>query len=320
MTQRKLISLVLPVYNEEPNIEPLYETLSPILNSLSQNYEFELLFTDNHSTDGTLNKLQALAVKDRRVRVLSFSRNFGFQKSILTGYINARGSAAIQLDCDLQDPPALIPEFLRLWEAGYKVVYGIRRSRQEGFLIHTARRAFYRLIDFLSEEDLPLDSGDFRLIDRQILDLLRQIDDRSPYLRGIIASLGFLQIGVKYDRHLRKLGQSKFNLRRLLGLAVDGIVSHSIVPLRLATYIGLLAAVLTLIGIGVYVSEHLFFGAKWPPGFATTTVLLLLSIALNGLFLGIIGEYIARIYLQVKRGPLTIIERMIPEKSCVDDR
>lgn len=308
---RKLITLVIPVLNEGENINPFYQAMSPILEKLSEVYVFEMVFTDNHSTDCTFELLEKLARKDDRIRVYRFSKNFGFQRSIATGYKKARGDAVIQLDCDLQDPPALINEFLRLWEQGYHVVYGVRRKRMEGWAKNLSRRTFYRLIDLLSEDELPHDAGDFRLVDRRVVEALNDIEDAHPYLRGAIAALGFQQIGVPYDRAGRRFGKSKFPLRRLIELAVDGILNHSVVPLRIATYTGLLVSVVTFTAILFYVAGKLFFGQNWPAGFTTLAILLLFSLSLNALFLGIIGEYLGRIYHQVKKRPLTVIEKTI---------
>jgi len=310
MTERKrLISICVPVFNEESNIEPLYSALLPIMDQLSERYEFELLFTDNHSTDRTFEALEQLAQRDVRVRAIRFSRNFGFQRSIATSYANARGDAAIQIDCDLQDPPALILDFVRKWEEGYKVVYGVRNMRREGWGMNVVRKTFYRIIDWLSEDELPLDAGDFRLVDRCILDELQKFEDNQPYLRGAIAALGFDQIGIPYNRAERQRGKSKFSFGELIGLALDGILNHSVVPLRIATYLGLTISVITFLGLVGYAIGRLFLGKDWPPGFATTIILILGSLSLNALFLGIIGEYLGRIYRQVKRRPLTIVER-----------
>jgi dolichol-phosphate mannosyltransferase len=177
------------------------------------------------------------------------------------------------------------------------------------------RRLYYRLADFLSDIDLPHDAGDFRLVDRRVLDLLIESKDRNPYLRGMIARCGFGQVGVPYDRAPRKRGTSKFSMRDYFAIAFDGIVSQSIVPLRLATYTGLVIAVLTFVAILFYSIGQVFFGASWPPGFATTTVLILFGISINALFLGIIGEYVARIYQQSVQGPITVIDRTIPEED-----
>jgi polyisoprenyl-phosphate glycosyltransferase len=310
MTERKrLISICVPVFNEESNIDPLYSALLPIMDQLSERYEFELLFTDNHSTDRTFEALEQLAQRDVRVRAIRFSRNFGFQRSIATSYANARGDAAIQIDCDLQDPPALILDFVRKWEEGYKVVYGVRNLRKEGWGMNVVRKTFYRIIDWLSEDELPLDAGDFRLVDRCILDELQKFEDNQPYLRGAIAALGFDQIGIPYNRAERLRGESKFSFGELIGLALDGILNHSVVPLRIATYLGLTISIITFLGLVGYAIGRLFLAKDWPPGFATTIILILGSLSLNALFLGIIGEYLGRIYRQVKRRPLTIVER-----------
>lgn len=308
---RKLVSIVVPVFNEEENVRCLYNAVCATMAKVADRYEYEMVFTDNHSSDGTFEIVAELAAKDPRVRGIRFSRNFGYQRSIFTAYMSARGAAAIQLDCDLQDPPELILEFLDKWEAGYQVVYGVRRSRREPWWLHLLRRSFYRLIDYLSDDRLPLDAGDFRLVDRRVLDELARMEDSRPYLRGAIATLGFNQIGVEYDRAERLHGSSKFSWEQLVGLALDGILNHSVVPLRIATYTGIVVAGLTALGIVGYVAGKVVFRQDWPAGFATTTVLLLLGISLNALFLGIIGEYLGRIYLQVKRRPITVVERRI---------
>jgi len=315
---KKLLSIVVPVYNEAGNIEPLYEAVTTALEEIADDYDLELVFTDNHSDDATFEELEALAERDPRVRVFRFSRNFGFQRSILTGYQRCRGDAAVQIDCDLQDPPEVIVDFVREWEDGYKIVYGKREKRKEGFFITVTRKIFYRLIDALSEDRLPYDAGDFRLIDRQVLDELCKLRDHRPYLRGALATMGFEQRGVAYERAARTRGESKFSLKDLFGLALDGILSHSTVPLRVATYVGLLVSLLTFFGLLFYLVAKLAFGVDWPAGFATTAMLILLTLSLNSLFLGIIGEYLGRIFHQVRDRPLTIIETSI-DRADEDD-
>ena len=306
-----LISIVLPAYNEEPNIRPLFERLHPILTQLSDRFRFEFVVTDNHSTDRTFALLKEIAEADARVRVFRLSKNFGFQRSILTGYMQCRGDAAIQLDVDLQDPPELIPEFLDRWQAGADVVYGVRIERSEGPVITFARRIFYRLIDLLSEDKLPVDAGDFRLISRRVIDLVCAYRDANPYLRGTIATLGFEQIGVPYARNARKFGESKFPFSKLLSLALDGILNHSTVPLRFATYFGLVTSVLTVILMLCYAFVRLILRAEWPAGFTTLAALILLSISINAMLLGIIVEYLGRMYRQVREAPVSIIESVV---------
>lgn len=315
-SSNKLISIVVPVFNEESNILPLFDALKPIMESLKTKYDFEVIFTDNHSIDATFSILSDLVLTHSFIRVYRFSKNFGYQKSILTGYIKSRGDAVIQLDCDLQDPPALMVNFLEKWEAGCDVVYGIRLTRtNESKVIHLLRKLFYRAVNSLSDDHLPLDAGDFRLVDKKIIDLLRQVNDANPYLRGLIASMGFRQEGVPYHRSQRDRGTSKFSIGALFSLAVDGILNHSIIPLRAASFFGIVVSIATIVGILSYLAGRIFFGVSWPAGFTTLTILLLFGIGINALFLGIIGEYLGRIYQQVKARPQVIIETSLGPKS-----
>lgn len=298
----------MPVFNEEKNIIPCYEEMIRIASQLEDKYLFEFIFTDNHSEDGTFEILKGLHASDNRIKVYRFSKNFGYQKSILSGYFKSKGDACIQFDCDLQDPIDMVFDFINLWQAGNKVVYGIRQTRKEHALINFSRRFFYRLINALSEIDLPHDAGDFRLIDRDIVDALRRFDDATPYIRGTISSFGYKQVGVTYNRQARERGRSKFNFLDLVALALDGIVNHSIVPLRIATYLGIVISLTTIFLMPVYLVIKIFYNFDLPPGFTTLALFSLFGISLNALLLGIIGEYLGRIYKQVKKGPLTLIE------------
>ena len=304
----KMISVVIPVYNEQYNVSLAYTAIREVLMTFKGQYDYEIIFMDNRSTDGTFTKLKEIAEKDIKVKVVRFSRNFGYQRSIYTGFAISSGDAVIQFDSDLQDPLDLIKEFIKKWEEGFMVVYGVRRSRKEGKWLEFSRKAFYRLINALSEDDLPPDAGDFRLVDKKVVELLRQIYDYSPYLRGTIASFGFNQLGIPYDRLERKHGRSKFNFLSLIGLAVDGILNHSISLLRLATFTGFLAFIISIILVIIYSLGKLVFFPEWRAGFTTTIVLILISLGLNAFFLGIIGEYIGRIYQQVKKFPIAIID------------
>ena len=218
----RLISILVPVYNEEGNIRRAYETVRDTFDLLKDRYTFEIIFTDNHSTDGSFAIITELARSDTRVRGVRFARNFGFQRSVLTAYRLASGDAAIQLDCDLQDPPSLFPQFLELWEQGHDVVVGIRQVRHEGRLLQWLRRFYYRLLKRVSDDNLMLDSGDFRLIDRSVLDQLHLINDVAPYTRGLTSMLATRQTGVPYDREVRQSGESKFPVGKLVALAVTG--------------------------------------------------------------------------------------------------
>ena len=310
MKVKKLVSIIVPVLNEEQNIKLFYEALTDELNKLNDIYDFEILFTDNHSDDSTFDLLRELNLKDNKVKAYRFSRNYGYQHSILTGYQKSSGEAVIQLDCDLQDPPSLIPVFLNLWQSGYKVVYGVRKKRQENIIINYSRKIFYRLINWLSEDDLPVDAGDFRLVDKKIVEVLRNNNDAQPYLRGAIASMGFDQIGVEYDRSKRAHGETKFTTSSLINMALDGILNHSTIPLRISSMTGFIIGLLTIIVILGFLIGKLMYGMDWPAGFATIVILLLVTLSVNAIFLGIMGEYIGRIYKQSK-GVRVIVEDSI---------
>ncbi|MEP2473472.1 MULTISPECIES: glycosyltransferase family 2 protein [Rhodobacterales] len=317
--RRPLISIICPVFNEEDNVANLHAEVSRVFENAVPDYDHELIFTDNHSTDDTFGRLSQIAEKDPRVRVARFARNFGFHKSVMTGYRLASGDAAIQIDCDLQDPPDLFVEFLQHWEDGHDAVVGVRRNRDEPKVLQTMRNAFYHLMNKLAGDSMLVGGGDFRLIDRSILDQLRWIDDVQPYTRGLTSSLARRQIGVPFDRKARQHGESKYPLRRLFGLAAEGVLAHSILPLRIASFVGLLIAVATVLLTGGYLIGGIFFGSEWPSGFSTLVVLTLFGIGLNAIFLGVIGEYVGRLYLQMQKRPMTIIEQTANFPSGVSE-
>jgi glycosyltransferase involved in cell wall biosynthesis len=304
-----LISIMLPVYNEEGNVERAHAEISQVFAAVPD-IDIEFIFADNHSTDSTFEKLEKLAAQDPRVRVIRYARNFGFNRSVLTGYRHAAGDAAIQIDCDLEDPPRIMLDFVRLWKEGHDVVVGVRAKRQEGRLLVALRRLYYRLIDAISEEKHETDAGDFRLIDRRILDQLRVIRDARPYVRGLVSALARNQASVSYTRNRRLAGESKFRLWALIHLALEGIFSQSIVPLQMASIAGFIIAIATALLSAFYLVLRLF-STNWPEGFATTQILILFGISLNAIFLGIIGEYVGRIYTQIRDRPLVVVERTI---------
>jgi dolichol-phosphate mannosyltransferase len=307
----RLISIVIPVYNEERNVRMAYDEVLRVMGPLQDKYEIEFVFTDNHSTDGTFAELTRLAKDDARVKVIRFNRNYGFQRSLMTAYRATTGDAAIQIDCDLQDPPALFPTFLSLWEQGHDVVVGIRQNRPEPTWLLALRRIFYRLLNAIAEHPITPDAGDFRLVDRKVLNHLTQVDDQSPYVRGLVASFASNEGQVPYNRNARQHGESKFPVSKLIGFALNGIFGHSTLPLRIASWCGLLIAVATTLLSAYYIIGALTVGLTAPRGFATTTVLILFGISLNAIFLGILGEYVSRIYQQVRQRPLTVVERTL---------
>jgi dolichol-phosphate mannosyltransferase len=308
--RRRLISVVIPVFNEENNVRRAYREVCRVFDEIAR-YDLEILFTDNHSIDHTPQILAEIASADPRVKVIRFSRNFGFQNSVLTGYRLSSGDAAFQLDCDLQDPPQAFPSFLSLWESGHDVVVGVRRKRPDNRLIRFTRNIYYHLIQKISDDNLIPNGGDFRLVDRSVLDELRRIHDAYPYTRGLTSSLAKRQIGIDVDRNNRQYDQSKFPLKRLFGLAMDGFLAHSLLPLRLASYFGFIMAIGLFLLAATYVIAKILIGSDWPSGFATLAVLIAFGTSLNAIFIGIIGEYIGRIYGQVRHRPNTVVESTI---------
>src|SRR5262249_21561161 len=276
LRERKLISVVIPVFNEQNNIARAHAEVCKVFDAIGR-YNLEIIFTDNHSVDRTSDILAELARSDPRVKVVRFVRNFGFQNSVLTGYRLAKGDAAFQLDCDLEDPPSSFPEFLALWEKGHDVVVGVRRHRHESKLMQLGRKTYYRLVRKLSDDNLLVDGGDFRLVDRSILDQLRSIHEAYPYTRGLISSLAKRQIGTPIDRDRRLFDRSKFPLRRLFSFAMDGFLAHSILPLRLATYFGfVMAGGVFLLGFAHPIRRPLARSGL-PSGFAAFPVFLRLG-------------------------------------------
>ena len=320
LSSRRLITICIPVFNEEANIPVLIQRLRDLAEQHVSRYDFEFLFTDDASTDGSYELLAREAKKDHHIRVLRLSRNFGFQRNVLTNFLSARGDAAVEIDADLQDPPELISEFLRLWEAGYKVVYGVRAQRHEGHVITAIRTLAYRIIQSISETTVPINAGDFRLIDRIIIEHLRNQTDLNPYLRGAIAAIGYPQIGVEYDRQARLEGYSKFPILKLIKLGVDGVTNQSIRPLHYITMIGFVLSGLTCALCIVYLGAWFFGMGTTVRGFTTLVLLQLFAIAMNALFLGIMGEYIGRIFNNVRGHPIGIVEKKIEngvESLCV---
>lgn len=310
MNNRILISICIPTYNEAENIPKLLARLDQFTQT-EPTYDFEFLFTDNASEDSTFELLAEYANSDNRIRVIKFSRNFGFQNSILTNFIEAKGAAAVQIDADLQDPPELISEFLRCWERGYKVVYGVRRRRKESASLGFFRRLGYRTISQLSSVPVPNDAGDFRLIDRVIIEHLKNVRDGNPYLRGIIAELGYPQLGLPYDREARVHGDSKFRLWSLIRLGFDGVCSQSTKPLQLITLLGFALSGATAILLIFYVVAYLAGWIEDTQGFTTIVLLVLGSTSVNTFFLGVLGEYIGRTFQNTRIRPTTIIEARI---------
>ncbi|CAN7670084.1 glycosyltransferase family 2 protein [Variovorax sp. LjRoot84] len=307
---RPLISLSIPVLNEQDNLDALYTRLRALGERMADRCDLEFVFSDNHSSDATWAKLAELSRHDPRVRAIRFSKNFGFQRSILANYMHTRGDAIMQIDADLQDPPELLENFYEHWRAGYHVVYGVRRKRQEGAFINAFRKLGYRLIDLISDHSIPRDAGDFRLIDRRVVQALLQLKTASPYLRGMIAGLGFNQIGVDYERQARVAGESKFGVARLIRLGLTAVFNHSTVPLRLASIAGIGMLLFSVAGAIYYIALKMM-QPELPRGLASIHILVLFGIGLHSLLLGIVGEYLLRIYLILRAEPVAIVENSL---------
>lgn len=310
MQKLPLISISIPVLNEALNLDALYERLSALGTRMEGKCHLEFVFSDNHSNDETWDKLTTLAKKDQRIKAIRFSKNFGFQRSILANYFHTSGDAVMQIDADLQDPPEMLEEYFDYWQKGYLVVYGVRKKRQERWVLQKFRKLGYWVIDKISEHPIPRDSGDFRLIDRKVVMALAQIKTANPYIRGMIANLGFKQIGINYDREARIFGQSKFNISRLVSLGLTAVFNHSSIPLRFASFSGVVMLALSLLGSLYYVFLRALH-PDLPRGLASIHILVLFGIGLNSLLLGIIGEYLLRIYLTLRSDPIAIIEQSL---------
>jgi len=301
------LTVVIPVYNEEANLPELSRRVREALEA--HGIPYRLLFVNDGSRDGTLKFLRALAASDPRIRVLSFSRNFGHQISISAGIAHADGDAVVVMDGDLQDPPEVIPDLLRKWSEGYEVVYAVRKKRKEGVLKRAAYAIFYRMLRRISSVEIPLDSGDFSLMDARVVALLRSFPERNRFLRGLRTWVGFRQTEWAYERMARHSGEPKYRARHLLKLALDGFFAFSTLPLQLATYLGFLAAGLGFLYLLYALATRLLYHN--PAGWTSLAAIILFLGGTQLLILGILGEYLGRVYEEVKQRPLYILEEKI---------
>lgn len=301
------ISVVIPIYNEVENILVLYNRLIAVLASAAAS--FEVVFVDDGSSDQSTAKLNELAAGDARVVVIELARNFGHQVAITAGLDFARGKAVAVMDADLQDPPEVLPEFIDKWREGNEVVYAVRAKRQEGWAKRTSYRVFYRLLRHVASIDIPLDAGDFCVMDRRVVDLLKSMPERNRFVRGIRSWVGFKQTGIPFERHARHAGRPKYTFFGLMVLALDGLVSFSYVPLRIITLLGFAVSFLSILLAIYYALIKLQLGLN-PPGFATIVVAICLFSGVQLLTLGVIGEYVGRIFEEAKRRPLYVLRRI----------
>jgi dolichol-phosphate mannosyltransferase len=300
------LSFVIPVYNEQDNLPILFARLSSVMEEIEP--DFEIIFVDDGSRDGSLVLLQDLARKDSRVCVVELARNFGHQIAISAGLDYASGDGVVIMDADLQDPPEVLPEFIAKWREGYDVVYAVRRHRKENWFKRYAYKFFYRLLKRIANIDIPLDAGDFCIMDRRVVQILVNMPERNRFIRGIRSWIGLEQTGLDYERHARYAGDSKFTFVRLLYLALDGLVSFSFIPLRAIAIVGFVVSAISILSAFVYLILRLTVGVS-PLGFTTIIVAIFFLAGIQLVTIGVIGEYVGRVFEEVKRRPLYVVRK-----------
>ena len=312
-----LLSVVVPVKNEEESILPFIERVGTVLDKLTADGGWESLFVDAGSTDATLAAIVASNLSDARVRGLSLSRNFGKEAALSAGLDHARGAAVIPMDVDMQDPPEVLPEMVAKWREGHEMVFGVRRTRTEdSFTKRFTAGLFYRAHNMVSSDKIPENAGDFRLMDRKVVDVIRAMPERNRFMKGLFAWAGFRQASVEYDRAEREAGSTKYNYWKLWTLALDGITSASTVPLRIWSYVGAVTALFALGYAGFIAVQTMIFGNP-VPGYASimTSVLFLGGVQL--ISLGVLGEYVGRILTETKQRPLYVVRDTVGIESDV---
>ncbi len=310
MTTRPTYSIVAPVYNEEGNIDLFYKEIKKAMESTGELWE--LLMINDGSVDSSLDLMLAIAEADDRVKVINFARNFGHQTAVTAGIDYAYGQAVVLIDADLQDPPSVIPELIAQWKNGYDVVYAIRSERKgESFFKKLTAKLFYRTIHRITDINIPVDTGDFRLMDEKVVNALRQMREHHRFIRGMTSWVGFKQTGVEYIREERHWGETKYPLSKMIAFALDAVTSFSFFPLQIMLYTSLMLAILSLT-VGIVISGlRITMGEEFFGGQATTIVLILLLSSFQLFFLFIIGQYVARTYDEARDRPLYIVANTV---------
>ena len=319
MSEKPVISIIAPVYNEELIIDELYRRVVAVLDSTGE--PWEMVMINDGSTDSSAEKMHALSTQDERIRVVNFARNFGHQNAVTAGMDYVRGDAVVVIDADLQDPPEVILQLLEKWREGYHVVYAVRSERKgETWFKQFTAKFFYRLIYRITDVDIPLDTGDFRLMDRRVVDAVNEMREHNRFIRGMTSWVGFRQTGVEYVRQERFAGQTKYPLRKMMRFALDAITGFSYFPLQITVYFSLVLAVIAIVAIPVVAFLRLSGSSVQFEGQATTLVVLLLLSSFQLFFFFIMGQYVARIYDEVRRRPLYIVADVWEQKnSMVND-
>ena len=305
------ISIVIPMYNEKDVVEECLKKMTEIMKNIN-NYDYEIVCINDGSKDNTLELLKEAAHKDDHIKVLSFSRNFGHQAAVTAGIGNVTGDAVVIIDADLQDPPELIPEMLKLWEDGYEVIYGKRKVREgeSPFKLITAK-VFYKVLDSLSDVEIPKDTGDFRLVDRKVVDVINSLPEHNKFLRGLFSWVGYKQIPYEYERKARFAGETKYPLKKMLKLASDGIISFSTKPLKLVGGIGAVSILISFILLVYAIISYIFQLNDLSAGWTSLMVGMTFFAGVQLLSLWLIAEYIGRIYDEAKQRPQYIIDEKI---------
>ena len=309
---RNSLTVVIPIYNESENILPLYDRLSKVLDEIFRKFqiESEILFVNDGSTDNSIDNIRSLHERDRRVKLLSFSRNFGHQIAVTAGLDYSAGALVVVMDGDLQHPPELIPQLIEQWQAGYDIVYTIRQDTAKASVAkRLTSHLFYRLLQFMSPVTIPEGSADFRLMDRKTVDALNRLREKDRFLRGLIPWIGFRQIGIPYSADKRHAGRSKYSTGKMMRLAIDGILSFSIIPLRLSFFLGLVVSLFAFL-YALYVLVVFALG-RAIPGWTSILIAVLVLGGIQMIVLGVVGEYIGRIYQEVKNRPIYIIRETL---------
>lgn len=304
---RKKVSYIFPIYNEAENIDLLYSTMNTLL-ATKKGYDFDMIFINDGSKDNSLAKLQAIQKKDKRVSIINFARNFGHQLAVTAGLDYAKGDAVIIMDSDMQDPPRVSLELIDKWEEGYDVVYAQRRTRQDSFFKKLTAKWFYWVLRRVAEIDIPPNTGDFRLVSRQVVDALSEFREHNRFLRGLISYTGFRQVAVPFDRDKRHAGKSNYPIKNMLKLAGDGIFGFSWSPLKLISRLGYIISTLSFAGIVYVICLKLFDEKAAVPGWTFTSAAVLFIGGIQLMTLGLLGNYIGRIYTEAQNRPLYIVE------------
>jgi glycosyltransferase involved in cell wall biosynthesis len=312
-----LLSVVVPVKNEEQGIVPFVERVSAILDRIAPEDGWEILFVDDGSTDQTLAAIIAANLRDPRVRALSLSRNFGKEAALSAGLDHARGQAVVPMDVDMQDPPEVLPEMVAKWRDGYEMVFGVRRCRDsDGWAKRVTAGLYYRAHNAVSADKIPENAGDFRLLDRKVVEVIRALPERNRFMKGLFAWAGFRQAAVEYDRAEREFGKTKFNSWKLWTLALDGITSSSTAPLRIWSYVGACVALFAMAYSGFIAVRTTFYGIS-VPGYASIMVSVLFLGGVQLISLGVLGEYVGRILTETKQRPLYVVRDTVGIESDV---